>query len=294
MHFRGIFLCFILCQLTLLSFAQDVKLYPVQFSPLWSNYSLINPASTNIHDKIELNTTYRSLLGQFKGIEEFYVNAAINLSSHNDTLKRNKNIVGITFFNEKEGEIINKTRSFLTYAYHTPLTETWSLGAGLALGFGGYAYKGTATTASAADYKPDGNLGFWLYSDRTTIGLSVDQLFNTTVVPKFYTFQFGRYVNLHVKQKIQIGPYIYLQPHLQLRWLSKQHQDIDIGTSIVFRDLVTTGINYKLNKQASLMVGFKNVHLGKTKFNVAFNYNRNFYIDHFESIELSFNYYINP
>ena len=133
MCFRGIFFYCIVCCLPFQSFAQENGVYPVQFSPLWSNYALINPASSSISHKIELNTTYRSQMGQFRGIDRFYVNGSVNLTS--DTLYKNKNVIGLNFFNEKDGDIITKNRVYLSYAWHTRVTRQWSLGAGLALGF---------------------------------------------------------------------------------------------------------------------------------------------------------------
>jgi type IX secretion system PorP/SprF family membrane protein len=284
---------------TLSGFGQD-KRYPVQFNPLLlKNYSLINPASTNTDSRFEVNTANITTLGIFEGLNSFFINAAVSLNNDSTSLNRfNKNVVGITFYNEREGPYIHKNQGYIMYARHQRLGYRFSVGVGTSFGFLGYAFDSTRTTAGGSDYDMDANVGIWIYSENFRGGLSINQIMNNDIQPLGYTYIFARYYNLNAAQKIILSQDLYVQPSFQIRWQGLRPQWIDIGSLVVIGNRLMAGINYKHKHSFSYMAGVNNISIskGKVRFNFCFSYQsllNRAGLGNLRSMEIALNFMLN-
>jgi type IX secretion system PorP/SprF family membrane protein len=205
LYFAGFYLP-VKCQNT-------IKNYPVQFHQFIFSYPLINPASLGSNLNNEIILGYQKPITGFTGISTYFINVGF-LPYQPKNKSYNKSIVGFRLFNDREGAYINRTRFYGIYAFHTRLTNKINFAGGIDFGGMNYSVKSTPTTSGASAFAVDANSGIWFYNKNFHIGLSVNQLFNSSLQPLDEITELPLHFNITASQVIVSNDFIQIRPHL--------------------------------------------------------------------------------
>ncbi|HSZ24566.1 MAG TPA: PorP/SprF family type IX secretion system membrane protein [Cytophagaceae bacterium] len=266
----SILIIFFLTLLVTFSYGQTAASLPVQFIQFYKTYSLINPASIGKDAQAEFNTGNRALTGEFSDIRTFYASGTIRLEKSEK--RRSKNVIGLTFVNEKEGTYINRNRASFLYAFHIPLSQRLMLSAGASMGFINYSFKASNINSGGSAFAPNSDIGLWLYRSDFNIGISCNQIIPSRLSPLNATYYIERYYNLAINKSFEIDRHLKLTPTSVFRWFSKTQYDLDIGMIALIQNSLTAVIAYKYKKGASISTGVDNIKIGQNIFKLLFSY----------------------
>ena len=190
---------------------------------------------------------------------------------------------GAQVINDNSGPL-NRFSIYGTYAYHLGIGPRTSLAAGVSVGVTNNSlntYKlrfdnpidpAVASSDYINNWRPDINLGLWLYSADFFAGASVLQVIPQGLVfaddtlkvkSKSYPHMFGT-----VGYKLYAGPDISIIPSVVVRYVDPLPLGVDINVKAMWRDRLWFGGGYRINDGVSAMVG---VAVGSV-FNVGYAY----------------------
>ncbi|MFN3402976.1 MAG: PorP/SprF family type IX secretion system membrane protein [Cytophagaceae bacterium] len=264
-------LCVFYFSVISLAQAQFTKIYPVQSAQFFRNYNLINPASHGLYNTMEINPGFLSHLGPFKEIKSYFISGSFQINPR-ITSNRPRQVVGIILLTDKRGELINRTRAYISYAVHIKLSEQYSLSAGTSVGLASFTFSGTSANSSGSDTKPDGNFGLWLYKEGFNFGISINQMFNTKLQPIREEFQLTRHFNINAEKKFDLSPVVQLMPIALIRYPGLNHVDIDIATLCTIQNILSFGGNFRKDRGIAFMLGLDKIPLSSSDFSMMFSY----------------------
>jgi type IX secretion system PorP/SprF family membrane protein len=286
--------------LLLVIFVLIVKATTAQQKPQYTQYVfnnfLLNPAVAGIENYTDVKAGYRS---QWTGLQGapvtsyLTVNAPIGQNfiqgdansfpnsggenpysrsyTQNYMAAEPHHGIGFTVVTDKAGPI-TQTNVDISYAYHLGLTSQLNLAVGVAAGFARTSLNTSEITLETAldpaiangnnaQWKPDLNLGTWLYGPNYYFGLSVQQVlpqnlyFSTTnsivdaskTVPHYF---FTGGIKLYVSEDIAIMP----------SFLVKEIQPVpltyDVNVKMSFQDKFWIGGSYRHDDSFGVLAGF--------------------------------------
>ncbi len=174
----------------------EVSKYPVRFSQYYSCSSLINPGMAGTSKDVEMAAGNKRLSGSLKGISTYYFNADVRLEKKTRHLKTPFSVLGLFLYNDKEGKYLNRTRFYLTYAWHGNLTSNVRFSGGFHFGGLNYNVKGTELSGGGSDIAPDGSVGIQFYNKKFHVAASYNQFFNSELSPINEVTRLSSYSNL--------------------------------------------------------------------------------------------------
>lgn len=178
------YIAFLLILLPIPIFGQDeVSLYPVRFSQYYNSNSTLNPSALGAHSDIEISTSNKRLTGNFSNISTYFLNLGIRISESNRKIDSPISAVGFYLYNDKEGKYLNRTRVYLSYAWHGYINRNTKISGGFHMGAVNYSVKGTALSGDGSDIVPDASVGIRIYSETYYFGISYSQFFNSNIQP---------------------------------------------------------------------------------------------------------------
>ena len=245
--------------------------YPVQFSQFIFSYPMINPASTGVTNNNSISLGYQKPVSGFTGISTYYFNLCF-VPYRTERAKTNKSIIGARFFNDNEGAFINRSRFYLTYAFHTALTGNLKLSGGIDLGAMNFTVKATPTTEGASVYRIDAGSGVWLYNDRFHAGISVGQIFRSVFQPLDERIILPAYISISGSYAIIDRDEVIIRPHLLVTYPYYSTANIQASVYGLFFDrlIAVAGLNYGRN--VSFMFGLNDIQIFSNGLDIILSY----------------------
>jgi type IX secretion system PorP/SprF family membrane protein len=250
-----------------------------QYSQYMLNYYLINPAVSGTEDFTDIKVGYRN---QWTGLAGAPVNYYVsghtpigkmhesNSRFHKGKPKKPHHTLGGLVTGQELGAFTH-TGIYATYAYHAPLSQSFTLSMGVSGGVQNYyldqnklnfgdAIVDPAATASINSVKPDVNAGFWLYSKKIFAGISSMQLLRnkldfTPGIGSNTAGAFNRHFYLTGGYMLEVTPDVKIIPSVLIKSVIPQSFQIDLNTKVRYRDFMWAGFGYRKTDAFVVLVG---------------------------------------
>lgn len=241
--------------------AQQVPMYS-QF--LFHDY-LVNPAVVGTKDYYDAKMTQRI---QWVGFNDAPRTIALSAQG---PLKNRKMGLGGYFVNDVAGHIAQRG-GYLTYSYIATLAGGVKISFGLSGGLTGWTLDGTKLNLNESGdqilsngiqtaYVPDGSFGMYLYSNRLTLGFSVNQLFGTKLT--FFSdgnegkARLKQHYNIHSSYRIGSDEAQFsFTPYVLLKYVGPSPMQFDAGLKAEYNKALWLGAAYRSQEAISILFGF--------------------------------------
>lgn len=266
------FFLYVLCFTSSKVIAQ-INLFPAHFEQVLLAKQTLNPASPNLNQASNLSVSNKFFTGAFSKINNFYAIGNVNLSPK-DSSKLISSL-GFKLINEKEGEFIDRSKYYVSYAIRTRIHREYWLGLGVNLGRAGYAFKGTDVSTSGSSSNWDGDMGLVLNNRTFCLAASMNQMFNTLIKPKNLSFRWIRFYSLYLEKKINLGTSEF-SIYMQNQFIPNQIDVLDVGANITLFDQIIVGSNLWVKRNICFLLGLKNLTIDEHQFSLYASYNTPF------------------
>lgn len=243
---------FAILHCSVFSFAQ-LDLYPVHYGTVPTVSRLHNPALVGVGKKYVVDVGNQFYTGLYSKVENHYAVGSYNFAKDSNA---NQSIVGIKWVNEKEGDFIVRPKVYLSYAWHTPVAEGWWLGGAANLGLASYMYKSTAISGGSSSIRPDADFGIALHGPSWTVGMAMNQAFNSELIPKQVAFRWRRFYTFFIEKSIRLGEAKSLAFYTQKQVLPTYPDRNDMGCYFQLH-VLEIGTNYYFREKVSLFAGLR-------------------------------------
>lgn len=282
-----LFLCFAIVQLA------SAQQRP-QYTQYVFNNLLLNPAVSGIENYTDVRAGYRS---QWTGLQGAPVTSYLTITAPlgdnflqgdasgfpggggQDPYSRSytqtymaaepHHGIGATILTDQAGPI-TQTDVNLTYAYHLGITDRINLAAGVGAGFNHISLNTSLITLADANdkaitngnnsqWKPDVNVGVWMYSANYYVGASIQQLLPTNLyfstnnnynqsktVPQYF---------LTGGVKLFLTDDLTLLPSVLFKVIQPTPVTFDINTKLSFQDKFWIGGSYRKGDSFGVLAG---------------------------------------
>lgn len=177
---------------------QNISETPSTFNNYIRNIGFIQPPGFQFDHDYEFTTNYQALTGIFSEVKNIYINVAIRA--------KDRHHFGLILRGENESEFFKRSRVYGQYAVQIPITNTWRLRGGVALGWVNYHFPDSQASKGGSGGAVDGTLGIGLSSEKTYFGISINQFPNQSFSPITYSYVLERYYEFIGSHKIAIDP----------------------------------------------------------------------------------------
>lgn len=250
-----------------------------QYSQYMLNYYLINPAVSGTEDFTDIKVGYRNQWAGLAGSPvNYYVSGhtpigkmhSSNSKLHKGKPKKPHHTLGGLITGQELGAFTH-TGFYATYAYHAPISRSFTLSMGIAGGVHNYYLDQSkldfgdetvdaAVTSSNNATKPDVNAGLWLYSKKVFVGLSSQQLLRNRLdfTPEAVGSDKGalnRHFYLTGGYLFEVTPEVKIIPSVLMKIVVPQSLQLDINTKVRYRDVVWAGLGYRKTDAFVILVG---------------------------------------
>lgn len=244
-----------------------------QYSQYMMNYFLINPAAAGTEHQVDIRAGYRRQWTGLSGSPQNYYltgHAPLNRMYVRGIGKGKKrsayHVVGGILSGQTLGALTHNT-VYLSYAYHIPLSQKWTMSMGLIAGLNQFSLN--RSKLDFGDYIPDvaaGNInkinpdlgaGLWLYSDKFFFGVSSMQIIQSKLGSSPNQLVRGvldRLFYLTGGYNIQLSPVLSLVPSVLLKQTVTAFQ-MDLNAKMRYMNVFWAGISYRRIDAMSFMAG---------------------------------------
>ncbi len=240
-----------------------------QLSQYMLNYYLINPAAGGTEDNVDIKASYRA---QWVGLENapktFYASLHTPIgkihANHQGKLRNKESASHQTLGGMVRGlttGVLHQTGAYVSYGYHIPLAKRHFLSLGAMLGLVQYGLAG-GNDVDASDqamnvrtvYRPDGNLGAWLYGPHYFIGLSSLQIFGDVTRFNGENTIMNRHYYLTGGYAFQVGEHVKVIPSFLGKYSAHAYQ-MDVNAKVRYMDKLWMGLSYRYQDAYVVLIG---------------------------------------
>jgi type IX secretion system PorP/SprF family membrane protein len=191
--------------------------------------------------------------------------------------------IGMVFVSDKTGPL-SSTAFNLTYAYHLGLAPKVNLSFGVGAGFNKISLNtneitledpndlAISQTGLISQFKPDVNIGLWLYSVDFFVGAAVQQLMPQSISfsdsSSYNTGKTVPHLFTTAGYRFWLNDDITLIPSVMVKKVNPAPLSVDFNLKMTFRDKIWIGTAYRKNDSFSGLVGF---NVG-SYFNLGYSY----------------------
>lgn len=243
----------------------EFNVLPVQFLQVEKNYPLLNPSYAAVDSGINLASGNKMNFGAFNIFRTNYFSVTIRIPASQDSSSKNHHGIGLGAVTDKNGEYINHNRVYLSYAYKLTLAENLNWSTGISIGMVNHSVEGGAISPSGSAMAPDANVGTWIFSSKSYLGLSYNQIFRGKITPLTETSVLLNHINIASGRRFELSPHVQLNTFFVLRAAKNHPVDLDIVNRFLIGDKLSAGINYKHHKGLVWMLGLENIIFGQGK-----------------------------
>ncbi len=303
---------FLLCYLFSMIINPAIAQQKPHYTQYLMNQYIINPALTGIENYTDIKLSHRH---QWVGIMDapvttyFTIHKAIHKSDTRTTPTsfevpvenpRGRQYwkeyeapaphhgIGMQIINDRTGPL-NRFSGLLTYAYHMALTQRTSIAAGISAGVTNISINASklefyspidpAVFGSGVlnNFRPDVNLGLYLYSADYFLGVSALQIY-----PQKINFSDGSvnetksgksvpHIFVTGGYRFMIGDNWNIIPSIMLKYVQPLPVQFDLNTRLAYRDRFWFGVGGRLDDGFSAMAGMNISHT----VNIGYSYDYN-------------------
>jgi hypothetical protein len=267
--------------------SQENVYYPNFFSVTQFHGSQFSPAYIPLEGRFEFTSGYKSLIGAFHNVANYYFSGSRTLRDSNG----NTHSFRVNFSNDKNGPYISSPKLMVNYAYKLRLASKTYITAGFAFGGAGISYSAPSSTMSDI-YVPDGNIGLTIQWRNVSLSGASMQIFNSTsgqgtapiIFHRYYQFYGSVYKDWYTGWKIT--------GNAMFRNLPYQYNQAWGGLFLEYKKHVSIGANLAISGTLSSFMSWT-AHLGEDLLTISFVYNSNIFNKlptWQDNIELGLNY----
>ena len=232
----------------------QVNELPIQFGQFFNNPQ-INPAHGGSEGNIELSLGTKQNAGVFSGVKTSYVSSNFRFMKKDD----NFHVIGLHFNNDREGLVIRRNRTSLSYSKHLRLSDNFMLASGINIGLYNFIIKSNPVTGGTNATTEDFSAGLHLYNDNKYLSLSVNQLNGGELQPLEQIIKLLPLYNLRYSQRFLLNEGVEMRPIAFLRFADMQKKEDQIrgGLALKFlvKKLVSFGASYEVSEGSHFFVG---------------------------------------
>jgi len=276
----------------ILANAQPNERYPIVFSQFYNFSALINPALLQTNNRINVTASNQFHRAPFNQIRTAVFDADIKVQH-----SQSKSIFGITFINDREGQLLRYSRASLRYGVHIPLNDTWYMSGGASVGFINLSIDQTVSSGSISSFAPDIALGLAVYSDKTWFGFSSGQISNSSLQVDISKVRLPRYYSFFLKQCFEISPFFKITPGAVIRLRDSYYNPVlwDLNINAQLQQFLLAGAGYSSSLGLNFNVGVHEYYFLSNPLSLTFSYNTGMgsqVLAKIESFELTLRYSI--
>lgn len=248
------------------TYGQISGLYPDQFSSFFYNPSLINPAyipedgssETVVQSKLR-NGVYKDISTLAATIQKTFISEGQQWHS-----------ARLLLMNEKQGPYISTPRVYGNYGTRVEISEKMKLLAGVSLGMVNPNFHTPSKTVSTI--LPDGSIGLILRYQKTSLGVSSNQIFNSSSATS-RSIELKRYYNTYLQTKLSINYETELKMYFLWRYFSDIPSQVTLASSLLYREIIEAGIGYNYKQGGVFYASFILDHASKHPIKLGVLYN---------------------
>lgn len=237
-------------------FAQEysAKRYPLHFNQFTESIYLNNSSIHGVYQQKQGKIGYLGHSGVLKKIRSFYAFYYSKLPQKNTNSPQ---FLGLSVINDQEGLLLQQTKIYIHYNWHTNLTEKLHLSAGISLGVNSYFIDGDTPQTKGSDMAPDGSFGIWLAHEKYYIGLASNQLFESKLQPLQETFLLKRTYQSNLGYLLLNKEKGKLYIHSEIHYLDKNYVTSDASLLFNYRDFAFIGISNYWEENIGFSIGLQ-------------------------------------
>lgn len=261
---KNIFFCFstvFLLNLAFKTHAQTGDDNPIVFDQFFKNYYLLNPASSDSSDKVQVSIGNRSLIGLFEGVNRLYVDGSIRLKRRPESTQFSR--IGILVIAYNDGAFIKRSRAYARYSWSTRLGARSSISGGVAVGAVNYTFVGSQAGGGGSASSVDVNIGIWYLRRKLKIGVSYQQMTRSVIAPVNQKFELLPYINLNAIYTSHLSAYVSLSTHAYVRLQSEKKYDVQLAPIFLIHEKFETGVNLRYRRGVAILFGLKSISIGE-------------------------------
>lgn len=234
---------------------------PIVFDQFFQNYYLLNPASSDSSDKVQVSIGNRSLIGLFEGVNRLYVDGSLRLKRNAVSTQFSR--IGILVIAYNDGAFIKRTRAYARYSWSTRLGSRSSISGGVAAGIVNYSFLGSQAGGGGASSAFDVNIGIWYLRRKLKIGVSYQQMTRSVIAPVNQRFELVPYINLNAIYTSHLSAYVSLSTHAYVRLESEKKYDVQLAPIFLINEKFETGVNLRYRRGIAILFGLKSISIGQ-------------------------------
>ncbi len=242
------------------SLLAQVNELPVHFGQYFNNPQL-NPAKGGGDSDIEIYNGNRRNQGGFGGIKTSYAAAYFRIKEKKESF----HTLGFVFNNDREGSFLARNRAYISYSRHQKLTSKFTLSAGLSSGWYNFSIKSNPVIGGASAGALDLNLGVNLYTEKSSIGFSMNQLNRAEVIPLNQVITLVPQFNIIGEHSIDLQDKLRVTPSIFMRYANFEVKELNTrigaGLNLLIADFLNVGSSYEINEGVYAFVGFHNISI---------------------------------
>ena len=229
--------------------------------------SLFQPSNTS-SDKANIGVGSNQMIGAFDNIKSYYALAQYQLHSTGKVWHK----MGIQALSDQEGSFIRENRLYVSYSSHIPLNENYRLGLGIGAGIVGLSFKGNEVAPGGNATKPDIQFSSTIQSERTKIGLSINQLFQPKITPIVATYKLQRYASIFVQHQFNLSLNSAIRPFVYVRYAKAIPIESALQSSVLIHQKVAFAIGAKNFSSFLGGIALENILISDQNCSFFFNY----------------------
>lgn len=243
------------------------------YSQYLLNYYLVNPALAGSEAPFNIMMGHRNQWTGMQDAPQTYwlsVNKAINYPSARVRQRRGHHGIGGLVLTDRAGPF-RYTQAHLSYAYHLPLSKTYTASLGVSAGMKQLALDKEQVifvqnpndsyfnTYSDRQLDPDAQVGLWVYSDRLFTGLSAHQLLsarnasNADADAATLASHYHYYATLGYR--IPIDQDLSFIPSLMVKSAYPSPVQVDVNMKLRYRQHIWGGVSYRHQDAITVLMG---------------------------------------
>jgi type IX secretion system PorP/SprF family membrane protein len=238
-----------------------------QFTQYMYNSISVNPAYAGSRESMSVFALHRT---QWVGLDGAPVTNNVSI---NTPIKGSNVGLGISIINDKIGPS-DETNIAVDFAYHIKTSESYKLAFGLKasanllnVDFQKLTYLTTDNSLNTNidnKFSPNIGVGFYLYSSKGYIGLSVPNLLETQHFDKYagngaqsYIAKERLHYYLTAGKVYDLSSEFKFKPAVITKWVQGAPLQVDLSANFLFNEKFVAGVAYRWSAAVSAMVGFQ-------------------------------------
>lgn len=194
------------------------------------------------------------------GIQKNVKNGAFQLETK--ISKRHKHLIGLLFLRNQSSKIISRNRFYFNYKYLIQLTDYQSLTLGTSIGLYNIFIKDNPTGVSGGNTVPDANLGFTYKYKKLALGISSNQIFNSSIIPLKNAYSLKRYSSSFAAYELPIATHDSdLKFQLLYNYYGLNKNDLASSITYYHQKKYGLGLVYRNLKGLSMLLDLKSLKL---------------------------------